>query len=332
MILTSATLCHRSSPSPVSERARKTQADVAAAGDHHALDRLVHAAQLVHHRADVLRVAARKNTSSPGWIIVSPSTGTLASSRNIATMRVSTFGIWRRSSLIGCDTSGPPANARTAIRLARPSANSSTCSASGNSISLQQIVGHRLLGEDHLRSAEAALADQVRMLLQLGVAHARDTRRNVVQIGGDLAGDQVGLVERGDGDQHVGVVGRAACLQHRRQRRIADQAAQIEPVLQLGDTRAVGVDHRDVVGFGHQASATEEPTRPAPTMMIFMKAAASNRGAALVVVLVAALGVHRRFARVAGTSVSLGTSSGARSLRRAPRDSSIPSCFSLRYK
>jgi hypothetical protein len=55
------------------------------------------------------RSAARKNTSSPGWIIVSPSTRTLASLRNIATMRVSTFGMCRRRSLIGCETSGPPA-------------------------------------------------------------------------------------------------------------------------------------------------------------------------------------------------------------------------------
>ena len=71
-------------------------------------------------------LAARKNTSSPGWIMVVPSQAMLRSLRKMATIRVSMFGMCLRRSWIGCDTSGPPANARTAIRLAAPPANSST--------------------------------------------------------------------------------------------------------------------------------------------------------------------------------------------------------------
>ncbi len=89
------------------------------------------------------------------------------------------------------------------------------------------------------------------MLLQLGVAYARDTRRNVVQVGSDLARHQIRFVVGSDRNQHVRVM-RTARLQDRRQRRIAHQSAQIKAVLQLGDARAVGVDHRDVVGFGDQ--------------------------------------------------------------------------------
>ena len=89
------------------------------------------------------------------------------------------------------------------------------------------------------------------MLLQLGIAHARDTRRNVVQIGSDLAGDQIGFVECCDRNQHVGIRG-SACLQRRRQRGIADQSAQVEAVLQFRHTCAVRIDDGDVIGFGHQ--------------------------------------------------------------------------------
>ncbi len=77
---------------------------------------------------------------------------------------------------------------------------------------LQQIVGHCLLGKDHVRGAKAAFTHQIGMLLQLGIAYPRYARRNVVQIGGDFAGHQIGLVIRGDSDQHVRV-SRTACLQ-----------------------------------------------------------------------------------------------------------------------
>jgi hypothetical protein len=56
--------------------------------------------------------------------------------RKIAATRVSTCGMWVRKKFNGLPTSGPPSKARTATSEALPSANSSTCSASGNSISL----------------------------------------------------------------------------------------------------------------------------------------------------------------------------------------------------
>jgi hypothetical protein len=68
----------------------------------------------------------------------------------------------------------------------------------------------------------------------------------------DLAGDQVGLVERRAGDEEVGV-GDAGVAQHRGLQAVAHHAAQVEPVLQRGQPRGVGVDHGDVVALGDEA-------------------------------------------------------------------------------
>ena len=54
----------------------------------------------------------------------------------IATMRTATSGICWRSAPICSPTAGAPGRARTETRLARPPANSRTCSASGYSTSL----------------------------------------------------------------------------------------------------------------------------------------------------------------------------------------------------
>jgi hypothetical protein len=117
---------------------------------------------------------------------------------------------------------------------------------------LQQVVGDALLGPDDVGGAEALLARQLRVGLQFGVAHACDARGDIEQVGGDLAGHQVGLVGAGDRDQHVAVF-RAGLLQHRRLRGVAHQAAQVVAILQVGHARAVGVDDRDVVGFRDEA-------------------------------------------------------------------------------
>jgi hypothetical protein len=69
---------------------------------------------------------------------------------------------------------------------------------------------------------------------------------------GQLAGDQIGLVALGHGDDHVGIVG-AGIAQHAGRCRIADHGAQVELVLQLHQAWAVVVDHRDVVFFRNQA-------------------------------------------------------------------------------
>jgi hypothetical protein len=66
-------------------------ADVAAAGDHDAPDRLQHAPQLAHH-GRMCSLAASTKTSSPPSMTVLPSGSTGWCSRKMAAMRASTLG------------------------------------------------------------------------------------------------------------------------------------------------------------------------------------------------------------------------------------------------
>ena len=95
--------------------------------------------------------------------------------------------------------------------------------------------------------------------------------RHVEQVVRDLAGHEVGLVQRRAGDQHVGVLG-AGLAQHRGLDAVADHAAQVEPVLQRAQAR--GSVSITVMSFCSETrlSATLSPTRPAPRMRIFMAA------------------------------------------------------------
>jgi hypothetical protein len=63
-----------------------------------------------------------------------------------------------------------------------------------------------------------------------------------------LAGDEIGLIALGHGDQQVGVI-QAGAGQNRRMRGVADYRLQIEAILQVRQTLLVAVDHRDVVVF-----------------------------------------------------------------------------------
>jgi hypothetical protein len=117
---------------------------------------------------------------------------------------------------------------------------------------LGDVVGDGLLGDDQVVDRERALADQLGVVLEVGAAHARDPRRDVEHLRGEVAGDEVGLVALRRRDQHVGVVG-ARVAQHRGLRGVAGDGAQVEPVLQLGEARRVGVDDGDVVLFRDEA-------------------------------------------------------------------------------
>jgi hypothetical protein len=62
----------------------------------------------------------------------------------------------------------------------------------------------------------------------------------------DLAGDHVGLVAVGHGDDHVGILG-AGADQYVRVRTVADDGANIQTVLQLLQYLRIAIDDRDVV-------------------------------------------------------------------------------------
>ncbi len=113
-----------------------------------------------------------------------------------------------------------------------------------------------VLGEDLLRADGEIDAEIVRAEYRLAVeivggADARDARRGVVKTRRQFARDQIYLVALRHGQQHIGV-GDARLFQYRRMRRVANQRAQIQPVLQLAQLLAIRIDHGDVIRFADQ--------------------------------------------------------------------------------
>ncbi|MNF82122.1 hypothetical protein D3C84_644200 [compost metagenome] len=84
-----------------------------------------------------------------------------------------------------------------------------------------------------------------------GFAHPGDLGRRVEQGVGDLAGDHVGFIAAGHGDQHVCVVG-TGLTQHGRERTSTLNRADVQPVTKVSQAFAIGVDHGDVVRFARQ--------------------------------------------------------------------------------
>ena len=117
---------------------------------------------------------------------------------------------------------------------------------------LLHILHQRLLGADHVVHREAALAQQGIPLLELRAAQPGDGRGDLEHVVGDLAGHEVGLVQRRAGDQHVGVLA-AGAAQDFGMDAVARHPAQVQALLQLAQALRVGVDHCDVVAFRDQA-------------------------------------------------------------------------------
>ena len=116
---------------------------------------------------------------------------------------------------------------------------------------LDEIAHERLLGPDDGRCFKAFLAQNAGIVSKLVVADAGDAGRNVEDAGAEHRYDEVRLVARGDGDQHVRI-GRACIGQHLRAGGVAHDAAQVESRLQGSDALGVLVNDGDVVGFGDQ--------------------------------------------------------------------------------
>jgi hypothetical protein len=104
---------------------------------------------------------------------------------------------------------------------------------------------------------------------KLGRAHPRNGGGDVEHVMRDLAGGQVGLVQRGAGDEHVGIVG-SGTAQHGGLDTVARHATQIQPVFQQAQRSGSG--SMTVMSFCSETrlSATLSPTRPAPKIRIRM--------------------------------------------------------------
>ena len=64
----------------------------------------------------------------------------------------------------------------------------------------------------------------------------------------DLAGDEVGLVTVGQGDDDIGII-RPGAVQDVGIGGMADHRANVEAILQLPQNIRTHVDHRDFIGF-----------------------------------------------------------------------------------
>jgi hypothetical protein len=67
-----------------------------------------------------------------------------------------------------------------------------------------------------------------------------------------LAGDEIGLIALGHGNQQVGVV-QTGIGQYRRMRCVADDRLQVKAILQMRQPLMVAIDHRDIVVFRDEA-------------------------------------------------------------------------------
>ena len=147
---------------------------------------------------------------------------------------------------------GPPSTARTATRSILPPANSATCSASGNSMSLLDVLGDDLLRADRVVHREAVLLEELRWLSNQ-VERMRAMRVGMLKTRvGHLRGDEVRLVARGHREEHVGV-GRARLGQDLGLGGVAHDRAQVELVLQVLQALRARVDDGDVVLLRDQA-------------------------------------------------------------------------------
>ena len=68
---------------------------------------------------------------------------------------------------------------------------------------------------------------------------------------GDLAGDHVGLVAVGNGENQVGVLG-AGLLQHVGMRRMPEYGTDVQMILQSSELLGVAIDDGDVVRLAGQ--------------------------------------------------------------------------------
>src|ERR1017187_2101941 len=221
------------------ERARKPQADVAAARDHDPAYRLVLAAQLLHHLADILAGGEAEHL-----VAGLDHGGTLGHDRPVAAedggeahvdvryvlADVLQLVTHQRSALEGAHCHQAHASVGELQYLQRL----------GKLDQLDQVFGDQLLRANGVVHGKTVWRKQLLVGQVLRGAHARDAGGNVVLVRRDLAGHQIGFVALRYRDQHVRVFD-AGPSQNRRIGRAAGDGAQVQPVLQQAQARAVDV-------------------------------------------------------------------------------------------
>src|SRR6185295_5267426 len=95
---------------------------------------------------------------------------------------------------------------------------------------------------------DAVRAEQLLAAHELARVDSRDPSRRAEQRERDLARDHVDRVAVRERDDDVGVAA-ARALDHVGVRRVADDGAHVEPVLELAQHVGILVDDRDLVGF-----------------------------------------------------------------------------------
>ena len=120
-------------------------------------------------------------------------------------------------------------------------------------------VAHQcLFGPDDRRRFKAFFPENAGVVAQFAVADARNSGGNIENACAQLADDQIRLVARRHGNQHVRV-GSTGIRENLRAGGIADNAAQVKALLKGVDVLRVQVDNRDVVGFGDQTFSNGRP-------------------------------------------------------------------------
>ena len=233
------------------DRLGEALADVTAAADHHAPDRPVHAPQLAHYAADVFGGGNEK------YLVAGFDHGmALGDDRCILAENRRHPGIDVRH--VTADLLQLVTHQRPAVERAH---GDQADLAVGELEHLQRfrkfdqlddVIGDDLLGTDRDIHREAVGAEYLLVRQIIGGADTGDAGRRVEQPGGQLARDEIGFVAARHGEDHVGVGG-AGLSQYRRMRRVAGHGAQIEAVLKVLEAHRIGIDYRDIVGFGYQA-------------------------------------------------------------------------------
>ncbi len=230
---------------------RQPVADVAAAGDQHPLVVVLEAAQLAHHRADVVlggdeehfvigfddgvalgndRPVAAEDRRNPG-VHVGHVLAQLA--QLVAHQRAAVIGAHRHQLHAA---GGEVDHLQGAGVLDQP---------------LDVVGDHLLRADDHVDGNGVFVEQLVRAAGVVGGADTGDFGGGAEQGVGHLAGDHVDLVGVGDGDQHVGVFG-AGFLEHPGIAAHAEHGANVQTVPQFPQALAVDVDDGDVVAFPRQ--------------------------------------------------------------------------------
>ena len=245
----------------VFQLAAEAEADLAAAGNHHAPRGLLLRAQFAQHFGHL------QSGGGHEYFIALLNHGLRRGHNQLvvavdgADLAVGAFG---QVFVDGVD--GLPQQPPAALRAHHEHAHfifskSEHLQGAGVAEQIGQPLGNQLFGADgfaHAEQIERAAAVVIFFgvgageLQIIGKAHAGDAVGDVEQAGSQFAGSQIGFVVAGEGEQQVGVVG-AAFGHHGGRRAVAQQGLHIELAADVAQGFGVVIDNGNVVvGDFHQ--------------------------------------------------------------------------------